>query len=81
MIPMGKEQNLNLPSFSSHSKMIENTMVVKSDIFSGIEDITQFFKQYNTISGINGWDDEKNLKFLPIFVKGTASQFLDNLKY
>lgn len=30
------------------------------------------------IIDFNNWDEKDKLKFLPMFVKGTASNFLDN---
>ncbi|XP_025411059.1 serine/threonine-protein kinase fray2-like [Sipha flava] len=49
------------------------------DYFTGNEDVKKFLKQYSMITDFNNWDEKDKLKFLPMFVKGTASNFLDNL--
>lgn len=49
------------------------------DYFIGNEDVKKFLKQYSMITDFNNWDKNNKLKFLPMFVKGTVSNFVDNL--
>lgn len=49
------------------------------DYFTGNEDVKNCFKQYKMITDFNDWTEKDKIKFLPLFVKGTASSFLDNL--
>ena len=51
------------------------------DHFLGVENVRNFFKKYNKVSEINGWNEEDKIKFLSIFVNKTASTFLENLEY
>lgn len=64
----------------SKRRMNEKTLMIKPDNFTGTEDVRKFFKQYNKISDINEWNENDKLKYFSIFVKGTASTFLENLE-
>lgn len=57
-----------------------NYMVIKPDSSSGQDDIKQFFKQYEKAAEVNNWDDKEKMKLLSIFLKDTASIFLENLE-
>jgi hypothetical protein len=55
-------------------------LIYKPDHFSGLENVRKFFKEYNKAGEINGWTDTDKVKFSSIFLKDTASTFLDNLE-
>jgi len=80
------DPNLNTNSISSlqntpnKRKMNEKTIIIKPDTFTGNEDVRNFFKQYNKVSDINEWSESDKLKYFSIFLKGTASIFLENLE-
>jgi len=52
----------------------------KPNTFSGLisEDIDTFIRKYNRAASINGWSDEKKIKFLPLYLEGPALTFYDN---
>ncbi|CAI6375302.1 unnamed protein product [Macrosiphum euphorbiae] len=54
--------------------------MIRPDQFSGNEDVRKYFKQYEKAADVNGWKDEDKVRFLSIFVKVTASIFLENLE-
>ncbi|CAI6343982.1 unnamed protein product [Macrosiphum euphorbiae] len=60
--------------------MTEKILMIRPDQFSGNEDVRKYFKQYEKAADVNGWKDEDKVRFLSIFVKGTASIFLENLE-
>lgn len=60
--------------------MAEKMLMFKPDHFSGNEDVRKYFKQYEKAAEVNSWKDEDKVRFLPVFVKGTASTFLENLE-
>ncbi|CAI6375274.1 unnamed protein product [Macrosiphum euphorbiae] len=60
--------------------MTEKILMIRPDQFSGNEDVRKYFKQYEKAADVNGWKDEDTVRFLSIFVKGTASIFLENLE-
>jgi len=70
---------------SNELKILQNmtdrkrNLQMTPDYFTGNEDVKKFLKQYSMITDFNNWDEKDKLKFLPMFVKGTASNFLDNL--
>ncbi|KAF0700501.1 serine/threonine-protein kinase fray2-like, partial [Aphis craccivora] len=68
------------PIALSKRRMNEKTLMIKPDNFTGTENVRKFFKQYIKISDINEWNEHDKLKFFSIFVKGTASTFLENLE-
>ncbi|KAL5245997.1 hypothetical protein ACI65C_013405 [Semiaphis heraclei] len=47
--------------------------------FSGNEDVKKFLRQYSMITEFNNWSEKDKINCLPMFVKDTASIFLDNL--
>lgn len=49
------------------------------DYFTGNENVKFFLNQYTMITDFNDWTEKDKLKFLPMFVKGTTSNFLENL--
>jgi hypothetical protein len=55
-------------------------IVVKPDTFSGDEDVRKFFKQYEKAADVNSWSEAEKIKFLSVYIKGTASIFLENLE-
>jgi len=55
-------------------------MIIKPDSFSGQGDIKTFIRQYEKAAQINYWDDNEKIKFLSIFLKDAANEFLQNLK-
>lgn len=66
---------------SKHSKMDRNkNIIIKPESFSGQSDIKQFIKQYEKAGTINNWNDMDKIQFLSIFLKDTASTFLENLE-
>ncbi|KAL4100681.1 hypothetical protein QTP88_020715 [Uroleucon formosanum] len=76
-----KEDNLN---FEIHSTtlnkqtqiMIDKMLMIKPDHFSGNEDVRKYFKQYEKAADVNGWKNEDMVRFLWVFVKGTAKDEL-----
>ncbi|XP_050064755.1 uncharacterized protein DDB_G0287625-like [Aphis gossypii] len=86
-----KENNLNTLKISNNTcenhitsdnkknKEVKRNLQMTPDYFTGNEDVKKFLKQYSMITDFNNWDEKDKLKFLPMFVKGTASNFLDNL--
>ncbi|KAL4119222.1 hypothetical protein QTP88_012065 [Uroleucon formosanum] len=54
--------------------------MIKPDHFSGNEDVKKYFKQYEKVADINSWKNEDKIRFLSVFVKGTASTFSENLE-
>lgn len=68
----------NLANQNPRHKM--EKMIIKPDYFSGQGDVKHFFKQYEKAGLINSWDDSDKVKFLSIFLKGTAETFLENLE-
>jgi hypothetical protein len=69
-------QNNYISNNMNNTKML----IYKPDHFSGLENVRKFFKEYNKAGEINGWTDTDKVKFLSIFLKDTASTFLDNLE-
>jgi len=57
-------------------------MVIKPVLtsFSGQGDIKTFIRQFEKAAQINDWNDNEKMKFLSIFLKNTASKFLQNLE-
>lgn len=75
--------NTNIFSNNSYNpyKMDTNKfMIIKPECFSGHDDVKQFLKQYEKAALINSWNDNDKIRFLSIFLKDTASTFLENLE-
>lgn len=74
-----------LENKSKNSNIIANmtekrrSLHITPDYFTGNEDVKKFLKQYSIITEFNNWDEKDKIRFLPMFVKGTASSFLENL--
>jgi len=59
--------------------MAERTLKVTPEYFTRNEDVKRFLEQYSMITDFNNWSEKDKLRFLPMFVKGTAGNFLENL--
>jgi len=70
---IGKNQEKNIMSERPRA------LHVIPEHFSGNEDVKKFLRQYSMITEFNNWSEKDKISFLPMFVKGTASNFLDNL--
>lgn len=79
----GDNLNSEIHSISLNKQtqiMTDKILMIKPDHFSGNEDVRKYFKQYEKAADVNGWKDEDKVRFLSVFVKGTASTFLENLE-
>ncbi|KAE9534111.1 hypothetical protein AGLY_008847 [Aphis glycines] len=78
-----KEQLINNISERKQEKNIMSerprTLHVTPEHFTGNKDVRVFLRQYSMITKFNNWLEKDKIKFLPIFVRGTARKFLDNL--
>ena len=78
-----EEQLIHNITEKNQGKYIMNerprTLHVTPEHFTGNEDVKNFLKQYSMITEFNNWSEKDKIKFLPMFVRGTASNFLDNL--
>jgi len=55
------------------------TLQATPEHFTGNEDVKKFLRQYSMITEFNNWNEIDKLRFLPMSVKGTAGNFLENL--